>query len=400
MFKQKIIALTPIIVIAVMAIFSLTFIPSIHPAPKNLPIAIVNADKGADFPNQTKVNLGENIVSSIKKASNAKSNDDPAIKWIQVDNEKQVKSGLNNQDYYAALIIPSDFSQKQLTLQTENPSLPSITLYVNQGMNYTVSNIAVQILNGVVANINSNIRDEALKNYEKAGMTLTTQQVSTLFNPIKTNLINVNKVGSHSANGNAPVSLFQPVWMASLIGSVLVFLGLQKTILSNRKAKLLAKLMQVVIGLALSLIVGFGLTWFADGVLGLEVPQLFDTALFISITYLSFYFMISALMSWIGFIAIPISALTLFFGAPLLAMAPELMPAFYKDWIHPWLPMRFMVDGLRELFFFHKGLSWNHPVAALTGIGIVSLIILFVSVLKPAPKKKEEKVAVTDAEMI
>jgi hypothetical protein len=60
--------------------------------------------------------------------------------------------------------------------------------------------------------------------------------------------------------------------------------------------------------------------------------------------------------------------LLLLFGAPLLPMAPEMMPLFYRDWVYPWLPMRFMVEGLRELFFFGKGLTWGSPVSTLVWI--------------------------------
>ncbi len=398
-FKQKIIAFSPILVLVVTFLFSLTFVPSIHPTPKNLPIAIVNADKGVVLPNQTKLKMGETIMNNIKNNSNAKSNEEPSIHWIEVANEKLVESGLDNQEYYAAFIIPSDFSQKQATLQTNHPSSPTIEIMLNQGMNYTAANLAGQMLNGVAENINQNVRDEVLRGYEKAGISLTPQQVSSLITPIKTKVINVNKTGTHSANGNAPVSLFQPVWMASLIGAVLIFTAWNKTSFSNRKEKFYARIMQVIIGILLSIIVGFGLTWFADGMLGLDIPLKTDTALFITITYFSFFCMISALLAWIGFAGVPITALTLFFGAPLLAMAPEFMPAFYKDWIYPWIPMRFMVDGLRELFFFDKGLNWNHAVAVLTGIGSVSLIVMLASVIKPTRKKKEEKVSVADVEM-
>ncbi|MGO4374689.1 phage infection protein, partial [Paenibacillus sp. MCAF20] len=56
LFKNKLTLLLPIIVIAVLFIFSLTSIPSINPAPKQLPIAIVNEDEGVDIPNQGNVN--------------------------------------------------------------------------------------------------------------------------------------------------------------------------------------------------------------------------------------------------------------------------------------------------------------------------------------------------------
>ncbi len=82
----------------------------------------------------------------------------------------------------------------------------------------------------------------------------------------------------------------------------------------------------------------------------------------------------------------------LFFGGPLLALAPEMMSSFYHDWIYPWLPMRFMVEVLRELFFFDKGFSWNTSVSALTWIGIVSFIVIFASIIKIQPVRLEQGV--------
>ncbi len=114
------------------------------------------------------------------------------------------------------------------------------------------------------------------------------------------------------------------------------------------------------------------------------------TAWFLSIAYFSFFLMISAVLSWLGLKGLPVFVIILFFGAPLLSMAPELMSTFYNNWIYSWLPMRFMVDGLRELFFFDKGLSWNHPTAVLVGIGIGSLTVLLASGLKPGTKKEAE----------
>jgi hypothetical protein len=101
--------------------------------------------------------------------------------------------------------------------------------------------------------------------------------------------------------------------------------------------------------------------------------------------------MISAVISFVGIKGIAIFALILFFGAPLLALAPEMMSPFYRDWVHSWLPMRFMVDGLRELFFFGKGLSWNDAVSTLTWIGLGSTIVILASVLKPGAVKAPQK---------
>ena len=92
--------------------------------------------------------------------------------------------------------------------------------------------------------------------------------------------------------------------------------------------------------------------------------------------------MILAVLSLVGIKGIAIFALLLFFGAPLLALAPEMMSPFYRDWIYSWLPMRFMIQGLRDLFFFDEGLTWNTPLSVLVWIGLVSMIVILASALK------------------
>ncbi|MFJ7953175.1 YhgE/Pip domain-containing protein [Lysinibacillus sp. NPDC096418] len=389
MVKDKFILMSPIIVLAVILIFSLTLVPSVNPTQKNLPIAFVNEDEGVILPNQTTVNMGETIATMIQETTKTADDKEPTIKWISVKNYKAAKKGLDNRKYYAALVIPKDFSQKQASLQTPNPISAEVQILVNQGMNTMASTIASQILNGFVDNMNNNVRAQLLADFEKQERTLTTKQAATLASPITKNTTNVNEIGQHSVNGNAPVSLFQPLWMASIAGALIITLALNKRFFANRKEKLVAQLIQVLIGGILAVFAGFGLTWMA-GVIGIDIPNFLDIAWFVAIAFFSFYLMISAGLAWIGIKAMPLFVLILFFGAPLLAMPPEFMSTFYHDWIYSWLPMRFMVDGLRELFFFGNGLSWNQPTMVLVGIGLGSLIVLLPSALKPSLITKQD----------
>lgn len=89
-----------------------------------------------------------------------------------------------------------------------------------------------------------------------------------------------------------------------------------------------------------------------------------------------------------------IFVLLLFFGAPLLALPPEMMPTFYSDWIYSWLPMQFMVEGLRELFFFGNELTWNTPVSVLFWIGIISMLVLFATALIQKNEQNEKNVGI------
>src|SRR3954452_15368733 len=104
MFKNKLVLISPIIALAIIFIFSLTLFPSVQPQPKNLPIAIVNEDEGVQIPNQPSMNMGKTIVDMIQE------NPTTAVKWVIVKTTEDAQKGMDNQDYYAALTIPKDFS--------------------------------------------------------------------------------------------------------------------------------------------------------------------------------------------------------------------------------------------------------------------------------------------------
>ncbi|EJQ69171.1 YhgE/Pip domain-containing protein [Bacillus mycoides] len=385
MFKNKLLLLSPVIALLVVFIFSLTLFPTVQPKPKNLPIAIVNEDQGVEIPNQPKMNMGQTIVDNMKKTS--KSEEEPAVKWVEVQNKEAVQKGLNNQEYYAALVIPKDFSTKQASLRTPQPSSPEVEIFINQGMNTAASTMAGQMLNGVVDNMNNTVRTQLLEGLKAKGATLTADQVSNVVTPITKKVTNVNEIGKNSANGNSPMSLFQPLWIASLASAAIIFIAISKTQVGTRKENFVLKLKQIVTGAIATLVIGFGLTWIADGMVGLNIPNFTDTALFLSITSFCFFLMISAVLSLVGLKGIGIFALLLFFGAPLLALAPEMMSPFYQDWIYSWLPMRFMIEGLREIFFFGKGLAWNTPLTVLVWIGVVSVVIILGTAFKRSAVK-------------
>lgn len=380
MFKNKLLLLSPVIALLVVFIFSLTLFPTVQPQPKNLPIAIVNEDQGVEIPNQPKMNMGQTIVDNMKKTS--KSEEEPAVKWIEVKNEETLQNGLNDQEYYAALVIPKDFSTKQASLPTPQPSSPEVEIFINQGMNTAASTMAGQILNSVVDNMNNNVRKQILEGLKAKEATLTADQVSNVVTPITKKVINVNEIGKNSANGNSPISLFQPLWIASLASAAIIFIAISKMPVGTRKENFILKLKQIITGAVAAFVIGFGLTWIADGMVGLNISNFTDTALFLTITSFSFFLMISAVLSIVGLKGISIFALLLFFGAPLLSLAPEMLSPFYQDWVYTWLPMRFMIEGLREIFFFGKGLSWSTPVIVLIWIGAVSIVIILATALK------------------
>ena len=83
-FKSKLLWLAPIAVILLLVIFSLAFYPAFNPKPKQLPIAVVNNDKGVDIQGN-KVNIGKKIEDKLMDS------DSDTVKWVKVDKESDIK---------------------------------------------------------------------------------------------------------------------------------------------------------------------------------------------------------------------------------------------------------------------------------------------------------------------
>jgi len=75
----------------------------------------------------------------------------------------------------------------------------------------------------------------------------------------------------------------------------------------------------------------------------------------------------------IGYAGLPIFVLLMFFGLPLVQLVPEMMPEFYANWVYPWMPMRFLFDGLKEILYFN-GQVWNGSTQVLCWIAVISVL--------------------------
>lgn len=99
---------------------------------KDMKIAIVNLDKGVDDSNQ-----GAELVKKLK--------DKDVIDISEVTQDEAMK-GLKDNEYYATITIPSNFTECLESAKEENKKVATITYSPNQQSNY----LASQIINKVV----------------------------------------------------------------------------------------------------------------------------------------------------------------------------------------------------------------------------------------------------------
>ncbi|WP_316765925.1 DUF3533 domain-containing protein [Streptomyces sasae] len=107
---------------------------------KDLPVGLVNADKGAAVGGK-QVNLGAQITESIKKSTAS----GDKIDWKVMD-EKEMKGELGKGKLYGALVVPADFTSATTALTgtatTGVPTRPTLTVLTNQSAGSVGSSLA------------------------------------------------------------------------------------------------------------------------------------------------------------------------------------------------------------------------------------------------------------------
>lgn len=109
-------------------------------------IAIVNLDEG-----DNDENLGTELVNKLK--------DKDTMTITVLNNSDEAQEGLINQDYYATITIPKNFTKDLNNAESSDRKVTTISYSPNQKNNY----LASQIINKVVTTVETELRSEVSK---------------------------------------------------------------------------------------------------------------------------------------------------------------------------------------------------------------------------------------------
>ncbi|MEC1158933.1 YhgE/Pip domain-containing protein [Cytobacillus horneckiae] len=382
-FFNKFFWLGLIMLMVVVGIFMVGFLASVvNPIPKDLPVALVVEDEGVVI-EETTFNLGESIQESLREQ------EDLPIRWIEIEDRSVAMNRLAEGDYYGILYIPKETSQNVLSLLQPNSKKPVIEVVLNEGSQYIAANTTNQIINNkVITEIVKDIQLKFVKELDGKEIVLNTEQLSALLNPLNVDQEVINEVGTNTANGNLPVLLTQILWLSIFIGSVILFMVLKKTYNGQKNVKSLIS--QIFGGLIFVVTIVTTMLLIAKGIFDVDITEIKTSFLFLIFAGLVFFFLQNALFNWIGLIASPIILLVFLFSIPILNFPTEYLPSLTNTLLYSWIPLRFSVEGLREVFFFDE-VSLTSTILTLTWIGISGLIIMSLSLLRKKVKNKQTK---------
>lgn len=340
-------------------------IPTVNSRPQNIEVGIVNQDQGQ---------FGKQITQKIKanknKADGAK---DPMFKWHQYSSVKESNHKLSSQGNYATIIIPQNFSQKLGSLSQTNQK-PELQIKINKARNNGLSGNVETILTNIFNKVSTGIGQQMLAQIDAKNIPIKGSQAAQMANPINVTTDYVHNTKNLEAGNSV---FFQPIWITSLITTLLLYFAGKALKPETKKDAFKVKAGQLIVTTALSFIMGFGTLFYVNTILGYQFGQNTMMGFFLTLTSFSFIMLFTGFISWLGIAGMAIFGLLLFFSMPLMAMAPQLLPEFYQNWILPWIPMRFLYDGAREIIFYNSSF-WNSNTIFLIitlGIGLVLFLL-------------------------
>jgi len=377
LFRQKILWIGFALVAAIILILSSALMgPTVSPTPKDLPVMLVMGDTGAKLPNGTELNYGKLIQQSLTEARPASATA-PTLKWTTAASASAAAAALDRQDAYAALILPADLTQHLLSIATPQAASAEVELRINQGMNAAGANASVQVTEKTVAAINAQLRSQLSAELKKRGDSLNTAQAAALAAPLQLKETIVHPIAANTAGGNAPVALTQLVWMAALISSIIQLQASRKVRSGERSFSLV--LGQIGTGLLFGLLAVAAILLLNVRVIGLDIPDFWPVAGFLLLAFCAFFLVQAAVLQYMGLVGMPLLFILFFFGLPILSLPYEALPHMTRSLLYSWVPFRFSVEGLRDLFYFRQNLGWQEPARILSFIGAGGLFFLGLS---------------------
>lgn len=147
-------------VVALVVVMGLAVLPSLYAwfnilsnwdpygpeSTSNIKVAVAYDDTGINISGMD-INISTNIVETLK------TND--TIGWVFTDSTDEAIEGVWSGDYYAALIMPADFSKDMVSFLADNMTHPEIIYYTNQKKNAIAPKITDKAKTAVQQQVNA-----------------------------------------------------------------------------------------------------------------------------------------------------------------------------------------------------------------------------------------------------
>ncbi|HCZ7199049.1 TPA: YhgE/Pip domain-containing protein [Staphylococcus aureus] len=419
-FKNKLLWIAPIATMIILVIFSLAFYPAYNPKPKDLPIGILNEDKGTTIQDKN-INIGKKLEDKLLDSDSNK------IKWVKVDSEKDLEKDLKDQKIFGVAIIDKDFSKdamsktqkvvmdskkEEMQQKVASGEIPpqvvqqmkqkmgnqqvevkqaKFKMIVSEGSSLQGSQIASAVLTGMGDNINAQITKQSLETLTSQNVKVNAADINGLTNPVKVDNEKLNKVKDHQAGGNAPFLMFMPIWIGSIVTSILLFFAFRTSNNIVVQHRIIASIGQMIFAVVAAFAGSFVYIYFMQGVQGFDFDHPNRIAIFVAFAILGFVGLILGVMVWLGMKSVPIFFILMFFSMQLVTLPKQMLPESYQKYVYDWNPFTHYATSVRELLYLNHHIELNSTMWMFIGFMIFGAVSSLVSAIvrKHSTKRTE-----------
>jgi YhgE/Pip-like protein len=349
----------------------------------NLPLALVNADQGVALAGQN-LNYGQQVVARLTgpQASDA-------VKWTVLDSRDQALNELNQNKYYAALVIPANYSAALAGLASPTATAPAqLEILTNPAAGTYAGSLSQSAAQTAVTTISKAASAQLVQTLSASGAKVSPQLAALLADPVQAQVQVAVPVGGHSARGLSAFYFALMLTLSGFVGSNIIFVLL--TILATRRANKGEKLSsrnifytRAVLNLVMAVLAGVAVTWVAAGWLGMDAPNIWTLTLFailVVISTASMSLLFQTALGQFGLLAGIIFFTILGVPASGGPYPVQMLPGLWQG-LHTFLPLGYATDGVRALLFMggsqEAGLAAGWLVLALYtlgGLGVAWLV--------------------------
>ena len=167
--------------------------------PPTIPIAVVVEDQGAEINGQP-ARLGEEVAGRIT------SPDSPApgfVQWTRVSDREAALDGLESGEYFAAIVIPKDYSQRLASLSGPPPGVPpsaqppapepaGIELLTSPAVRPSTTALIENAFTGIVGGVSSATSEQILGGLSEAGAPVPQGAGAVISDPVEGKVTEAN----------------------------------------------------------------------------------------------------------------------------------------------------------------------------------------------------------------
>ena len=155
-FKKPTFIIVMIGISLIPALYNIIFLSSMwdpYGQLSDLPVAVVNNDKEASY-NGNSMSIGKDMVANLEQ--------NKSLDFHFVD-EEEGKKGLENGDYYMVVTLPSDLSEKAVSILTDYPEQMQIDYQTSSGHSFIASKMSDSAMTQLKQSVSTNVTETYTK---------------------------------------------------------------------------------------------------------------------------------------------------------------------------------------------------------------------------------------------